>query len=85
MVARLEPTREKEMNQYYIYRLEQGLSAAERRATDQRMSELAAALTQIRATLAHGVGRGLGTLRALRRVNNTRELGCAAAAALARR
>ena len=32
------------MNQYYIYRLERSLSAAEQRAADQHSGELAAAL-----------------------------------------
>jgi hypothetical protein len=72
------------MNQYDIYRLEHGLSAAEQRAVDQRAGELAAALAGVRSTLAHSVRRGLGALKALGRANRTRKDASVAAAALAR-
>jgi hypothetical protein len=71
------------MNKYYIYRLEHGLSAAEQRAADQRIGELAAALADVRSTLAHSLCRGLGAVKALGGMTRTRkEASVAAAAAL---
>ena len=70
------------MNQYYIYRLEHGLTTAEQRAADQRIGELAAALADLRGAVALSLGRGLGALKALGRVNRTRKEASAAAAAL---
>jgi hypothetical protein len=70
------------MDQYYIYRLEHGLSAAEQRAADQRAGELAAALADVRGAVALSLSRGLGALKALGRVNRRRiEASVAAAAA----
>jgi len=61
------------MNQYYIYRLEHGLSAAEERAADQRIGELAAALADVRSAVAQSLCRGLGGLRALGSVSRPRK------------
>ena len=61
------------MGQYYIYRLEHGLSVAEQRAADQRMGELAAALADVRAGVGLSLGRGLGALRALGRAGRASE------------
>lgn len=55
------------MNDYYTYRtyrLEHGLSAAEQRAADQRMGEMAKTLADLRRGLLHSLGRGLGGLKA---------------------
>ena len=69
------------MDQYYIYRLEHGLSAAEQRAADQRAGEVAAALADVRGAVALNLRRGLGALKAPGRVNRRRrEAGVAAAA-----
>lgn len=69
------------MNQYYIYRLEHGLSAAEQRAADQRMGELAAALADVRSSTALSLRRGFGALKALGRAGRSgKETGVAAAA-----
>lgn len=68
------------MNYYYIYRLEHGLSAAEQRAADQRLGEMAAALGQLRSAVAHSVSRGLGTLKRLSKVNSSRKQASVAAA-----
>ena len=51
------------MNQYYIYRREHGLSAAEQRAADQRIGELAEALADVRSAVAQSLRRRLGFLR----------------------
>lgn len=48
------------MSQYYINRLEHGLRVAEQRAADQRIGELAAALTGVRSAVALSLWRGLG-------------------------
>jgi hypothetical protein len=69
------------MDQYCIYRLEHGLSAAEQRAADQRAGELAAGLADLRGTVAVNLRRGLGALKALRRVNRRRREASVAAAA----
>jgi hypothetical protein len=61
------------MNQYYIYRLEHGLSATEQRAADERIGELAAALAHVRSAVALSLCRGLGALKALGRMNRTRK------------
>ncbi|MGO9657706.1 MAG: hypothetical protein ACLQVK_16655 [Acidimicrobiales bacterium] len=71
------------MNQYYIYRLEHGLSAAEQRAADQRIGELAEALADVRSAVAHSLRRRLGVLKALGRADRTRKEAGVAAAALA--
>jgi hypothetical protein len=71
------------MNHYYIYRLEHGLSAAEQRAADQRIGELAAAIANARGAGALNVLRGLGALKALGRA--TRKEASVAAAVRARR
>jgi hypothetical protein len=69
------------MNQYYIYRLEHGLSAAEQRAADQRAGELAAALADVRISVARSLCRALGALKALGSTGRTNnEAGVAAAA-----
>jgi hypothetical protein len=57
------------MKQYYIYRLEDGLSVAEQRAADQRIGELAAALTGVRSAVALSLWRELGAVKALGRAN----------------
>lgn len=68
------------MSQYYINRLEHGLRVAEQRAADQRIGELAAALTGVRSAVALSLWRGLGALKALGRANRTtKEDGGAAA------
>ncbi|MGH9105557.1 MAG: hypothetical protein ACRDZX_06910 [Acidimicrobiales bacterium] len=67
---------EDEMNQYHFYRmyqLEHALSAAEQRAVDQRMGELAAAVADARSAVAHSLCHGLGALKALGRANRTRK------------
>ena len=68
------------MDQYYICRLEGGLSAAEQRAADQRAGELAAALADVRGALALNLSRGLGALKALGRANRRRKETSVAAA-----
>jgi hypothetical protein len=68
------------MNYYSIYRLEHGLSAAEQRAADQRLGEMAAALGELRGAVAHSVLCGLGTLKRLSRVNRSRKQASVAAA-----
>jgi hypothetical protein len=67
------------VNQFYIYRLEHGLSDAEQRAADQRIGELAAALADVRGAVAHSLRRRLGLLKALGRTN-TRRAGSVATA-----
>ena len=61
------------MVQYYLYRLEHGVCAAQQRAADQRMGELVADLADGRRALAHSLRRGLGTLKAVARLNRTGE------------
>lgn len=74
------------MNHYhYVYRLEQGLSPAEQRAADQAMGELAAALDETRHAIGGSLRRRLTALKALSRINRTREQTSGAAAALAGR
>lgn len=73
------------MNQYYIYRLEHGLTAAEQRAADQRIGELAAALADLRGAVALSLSRGLGALKALGRADRTSKEASVAEAALAGR
>jgi Cdc6-like AAA superfamily ATPase len=68
------------VNQYYMYRLEHGLSAAEQRAADQRIGELAAALAAARSAVARSLRRRLGLLKALGRTNSTREAASVASA-----
>lgn len=70
------------MNPYYIYRPEHALSAAEQRAADQRIGELAAALADVRSAVALSLCRGLGALNALGRVKCTRKEASVAVAAL---
>ena len=72
------------MNQYYIYRLEHGLSAAEQRAADQRIGEMAAALADVRSSTVLSLRRGFGALKALGRADRTRKEASVAAAAPAR-
>ena len=73
------------MTQYYIYRLERGLSAAERQATDHRIGELAAAAAELRSSMAGELRRRLSVLSAsVRAVRKLKGTGVAAAA-LARR
>jgi hypothetical protein len=60
------------MNDYYAYRLEHGLSAAQQRAADQRIGETAKALAELRREVARSFGRGLGALMALVRADRVR-------------
>ena len=68
------------MGQYYIYRLEHGLSAAEQRAADRRIGELAAALSGARSAVAQSLRRRLGVLKALGRPDHARKQASVAAA-----
>jgi hypothetical protein len=63
------------MNDYYTYRLEHGLSAAEQRAADQRMGEMAKALADFRRGLTRSLGRGVGALRAMVTAGRARNSG----------
>jgi hypothetical protein len=69
------------MDEYYVYRLEHGLSPAEQRAADQCAGELAAALAEVRSAVVLGLRRGLGALKALGRVNRRRKMASMAAPA----
>jgi hypothetical protein len=73
------------VDQYYLYRLEHGLTSAEQRAADQRIGELAAALADIRRAVAHSLRRRLGFLKALGRTDRTSTASSAAGATLAGR
>jgi hypothetical protein len=53
---------------YYICRVEHGLSAAEQRAADQRLGEVAAALADLSQLVARSLGRGLRVVPGLGRV-----------------
>ena len=69
------------MDQYYIYRLEHGLSAAEQRAADLRAGELAAAFADVRDAVALNLYRRLRALKALpRAIRRGKEASVAAAA-----
>jgi hypothetical protein len=69
------------MNQYYIYRFEHGLTAAEQRAADQRIGEMAAALADVRSSTTRSLRRGFASLKALGRTDRTRKEASVAAAA----
>ena len=58
---------------YHLYRLERGLSAAEQRAADQRIGELAADLAKTRDALGHSLSRGRGVLKGLGRAKHMRK------------
>lgn len=68
---------------YYIYRLEHGRSAAEERAADQSMGELAAALADFRHVVAGSFGRGLRVVPGLARTKHPGKTATVAVTALA--
>jgi hypothetical protein len=70
---------------YYVYRLEHGLSAAEQRAADLSAGQMAAALAEFRRLVAGSLGRGLRTVRGLGRLSRTGKATTVAVTALTER